>query len=94
MDRLGPTIAAIAQEKAAIIERGDIAVTGATGDALEVIGRRARRMAVPLTVVEPATVLGWDRDGLEVETARTRPDPGRAARPAPGGERGGRRRHS
>jgi dihydrofolate synthase/folylpolyglutamate synthase len=66
MDRLGPTIAAIAREKAAIIERGDLAVTGATGEALEIIGRRARRMAVPLTVVEPATVLTIDRDGLEV----------------------------
>jgi dihydrofolate synthase/folylpolyglutamate synthase len=65
-DRLGPTIAAIAREKAAIIERGDLAVTGATGEALEIIGRRARRMAVPLTVVEPATVLSIDRDGLEV----------------------------
>ena len=67
MDRLGPTIAAIAREKAAIIERGDIAVTGATGEALEIIGRRARRMAAPLTVVEPATLLGWDRDGIDVE---------------------------
>jgi dihydrofolate synthase/folylpolyglutamate synthase len=66
-DRLGPTIAAIAREKAAIIERGDLAVTGATGEALEIIGRRARRVAAPLTVVEPATVLGMDRDGLEVE---------------------------
>ena len=66
-DRLGTTIAAIAREKAAIIERGDLAVTGATGEALEVIGRRARRVAAPLTVVEPATLLGWDRDGLEVD---------------------------
>jgi dihydrofolate synthase/folylpolyglutamate synthase len=66
-DRLGTTIAAIAREKAAIIERGDLAVTGATGEALEVIGRRARRMAAPLTVVEPATLIGWDRDGLEVD---------------------------
>jgi dihydrofolate synthase/folylpolyglutamate synthase len=66
-DRLGTTIAAIAKEKAAIIERGDLAVTGATGEALEVIGRRARRMAAPLTVVEPATLLGWDRDGLDVD---------------------------
>src|SRR6185295_19313013 len=66
-DRLGTTIAAIAREKAAIIERGDLAVTGATGVALEVIGRRARRVAAPLTVVEPATLLGWDRDGLEVD---------------------------
>src|SRR3990170_4008162 len=65
-DRLGPTIRDIAREKAAIIERGDIAVTGATGEALAIIGRRARRMAAPLTVVEPATVLGWDRDGIEV----------------------------
>lgn len=65
-DRLGPTIAAIAREKAAIIERGDIAVTGASGEALAIIGRRARRMAAPLTVVEPATLLGWDRDGIEV----------------------------
>jgi dihydrofolate synthase / folylpolyglutamate synthase len=66
MDRLGPTIAAIAREKAAIIERGDLAVTGATGEALEIIGRRARRMAVSLTVVEPATIVSIDRDGLEV----------------------------
>ena len=53
MDRLGPTITAIAREKAAIIERGDLAVTGA---------RRARRwpssaagrgrIGVPLTVVD------------------------------------------
>src|SRR5205823_9999568 len=31
-DRLGPTIPLIAREKAAIIERGDIAVTGASGE--------------------------------------------------------------
>ncbi|MBA2300322.1 MAG: bifunctional folylpolyglutamate synthase/dihydrofolate synthase [Chloroflexi bacterium] len=67
MDRLGPTIAAIAREKAAIIERGDLAVTGATGEALDIIGRRARRMAAPLTVVEPATLIRWDRDGIDVE---------------------------
>ena len=41
MDRLGSTITAIAREKAAIIERGDLAVTGATGEALAVIRRRA-----------------------------------------------------
>jgi dihydrofolate synthase / folylpolyglutamate synthase len=69
MDRLGPTIAAIAREKAAIIERGDRAVTGATGEALEIVRRRARRVAVPLTVVTPATVLGLDRDGIDVELA-------------------------
>jgi dihydrofolate synthase/folylpolyglutamate synthase len=66
MDRLGPTIAAIAREKAAIIERGDLAVTGAVGEALAIVRRRARRMDAPLTVVEPAPLLGWDRDGLDV----------------------------
>ena len=51
---LGDTIPAIAREKAAIIERGDLAVTGATGEALPVIRRRARRVGAPLTEVEPA----------------------------------------
>jgi dihydrofolate synthase/folylpolyglutamate synthase len=66
---LGDTIPAIAREKAAIIERGDVAVTGATGDALEVIQRRARRVGAPLTVVEAPPVLGWDRDGIDVRLA-------------------------
>lgn len=70
MDRLGPTIAQIAREKAAIIERGDVAVTGAVGEALAVVRRRARRMDVLLTVVEAAPLLGWDRDGLSVELPR------------------------
>jgi dihydrofolate synthase / folylpolyglutamate synthase len=69
-DRLGSTIAAIAREKAAIIERGDRAVTGADGEALAIVRRRARRMGVPLTEVGPAPLLGWDRDGLTVELPR------------------------
>jgi dihydrofolate synthase/folylpolyglutamate synthase len=69
MDRLGPTIAAIAREKAAIIERGDLAVTGATGDGLVVIRRRARRLHVPLTEARPAVVLDLDRDGIVVDRA-------------------------
>jgi dihydrofolate synthase / folylpolyglutamate synthase len=73
MDRLGSTIPVIAREKAAIIERGDLAVTGAEGEALEIVRRRARRMGAPLTVVEPAPVRGWDRDGLEVELPRLGP---------------------
>jgi dihydrofolate synthase/folylpolyglutamate synthase len=73
MDRLGDTIAAIAREKAAIIERGDLAVTGARGDGLAVVRRRARRLGVPLTVVEPAPLLGWDRDGIDVELPRLGP---------------------
>jgi len=65
-DQLGPTIRAIAREKAAIIERGDIAVTGATGDALPVIRARCARMGVPLTVTHDARVVGWTRDTLDV----------------------------
>ena len=69
-DRLGTTIVAIAREKAAIIERGDLAVTGATGDALGVVRRRAARLRVPLTVVGPAPLVGLDRDGIEVDLPR------------------------
>ena len=69
-DRLGPTIAHIAREKAAIIERGDLAVTGATGEARAIVRRRAARLGVPLAIVEPAAVLAVDRDGLEVELPR------------------------
>ena len=69
MDRLGSTVTAIAREKAAIIERGDLAVTGAVGDGLVVVRRRAARMGAPLRVVRPAPLLGWDRDGIEVELA-------------------------
>ena len=70
---LGPTIAHIAREKAAIIERGDLAVTGTTGEALAIVRRRARRMGAPLTVVEPAPLLGWDGDGIDVALARLGP---------------------
>lgn len=69
-DRLGGTVSAIAREKAAIIERGDLALTGASGDGLAVIRRRARRLRVPLTEVQPAPLLDWDRDGIEVELPR------------------------
>jgi dihydrofolate synthase/folylpolyglutamate synthase len=70
MDRLGSTIAAIAREKAAIIERGDRAVTGADGEGLAIIRRRARRVGAPLTEVSPAPLRRWDRDGLTVEMPR------------------------
>jgi len=69
-DRLGPTIAAIAREKAAIIERGDLAVTGADGEALAIVRRRAARVGAPLSVVGPPPLPGWDRDGLTVELPR------------------------
>jgi len=64
---LGDSIPAIAREKAAIIDRGDRAVTGATGEALEVIRRRARRVGAPLTEVAKPSLLGWDRDGIDVQ---------------------------
>ena len=69
-DRLGTTIEAIAREKAAIIMRGDLAVTGAWGSALDVIERRSRRVAAPLVVSPPAPLRGIDRDGIEVELGR------------------------
>ncbi len=69
-DRLGTTIGAIAREKAAIIERGNHAVTAATGEALTIIRRRARRLGVPLAEVDPPRVFGWDRDGLDVDLPR------------------------
>ncbi len=65
-DLLGATIPQIAREKAAILKRGDLGVTGATGEALDVVRRRARRMGVPLTETAPLQVLGMDRHGLHV----------------------------
>ncbi len=72
-DRLGPTIAAIAREKAPIVKRGDLAVTGADGEALAILRRRCRRLGVPLTVAPPAPVLGWTRDALSVDLPRLGP---------------------
>jgi dihydrofolate synthase / folylpolyglutamate synthase len=64
---LGSTIAEIAREKAAIIERGDHAVTGTTGAALQVVRRRARAVGAPLTVAPPAPIVGLDLDGITVD---------------------------
>jgi len=66
-DRLGPTIAAIAREKAAIVKRGDRAVTGTDGEALAILRRRCARLGVPLMVAPPPPVLGWTRDALRVD---------------------------
>ena len=66
MDRLGPTVGAIAREKVQIVKRGDLAVTGATGDGLAIMRRRCRRLGVPLAVREPAPLLGWTRDTIRV----------------------------
>ena len=67
MDVLGPTIEAIATEKAQIIKRGDTAaVTGADEPGLGIIRRRAARVGVPLHVAEPFEVLDLDRYGVAV----------------------------
>lgn len=68
MEHLGTTIEAIAHEKAHIIKRGDSrALTGATSPGLEVIRRRAARVRVPLSEVEPLPVLGVGLDGTRVQ---------------------------
>jgi dihydrofolate synthase/folylpolyglutamate synthase len=72
-DRLGTTIAAIAREKAAIVKRGDTAVTGADGEALGILRRRCARLGVPLAVAPPPPILAWTRDALTVELPRLGP---------------------
>jgi dihydrofolate synthase / folylpolyglutamate synthase len=67
MEYLGPTVRDIAREKAAIIKAGDVAVSGARGDAVPVIRRRARRVGARLEEVEPLDVVGMDRTGLVVD---------------------------
>ena len=69
-DRLGSTVPAIAREKAAIVMRGDRAVTGASGEALAIVRRRCARLGVPLAVAPPPPVLGWTRDTLTVDLPR------------------------
>ncbi len=64
---LGPTVAAIAREKAAIILGGDRAVTGVAGEALAIVRRRARRVGASLVEVAPARVRVMDLDGLVVD---------------------------
>lgn len=67
MEHLGPTVEAIAREKAAIIMPGDLAITGAAGVALGPIRRRAGRVRAVLVEVAPAPVLAADLGGLLVE---------------------------
>ena len=69
---LGETIREIAGEKAAIIVRGNRAVTGATdrGDALNVIKRAAASVDAPLTIATHGAVRSRGRDGIEVDLPR------------------------
>ena len=71
---LGRTLAAIGAEKAAIIKRGDLAVSGATGRGLGPIRRRAEELGVPLRLVGSgrpyrARLRHADWDGLVVDVA-------------------------
>ena len=70
MEYLGDTLEAIAREKAAIIKRGDRAVSGAVGEPLRIIRRRAQRMGVPLDEVEPLVVTAMDAHGTQLEHPR------------------------
>ena len=92
MEQLGPTVEAIAREKAAIIERGDVAVTGATGPALAIVRRRARRLDVPLTVVGAGAAARLGPQRHRRGAAPPGADTGRAPRAAPGRQRRRRRR--
>jgi dihydrofolate synthase/folylpolyglutamate synthase len=64
---LGSTVAAIAREKAGIVKDGVPVLTGAEGEALDVIAAAAARARAPLL-----------RLGEEVRVAGVRPEPGRA----------------
>jgi len=66
-DRLGTTIPAIAREKAAIIKPGDVAVTGASQEALPVIRARAVEVGARLVEVTAPRISRIDRDGLVVD---------------------------
>ncbi len=48
-------------------------IPAATGEALVVVRRRAAHLGVPLAEVAPAPLLGWDRDGIDVELPRLGP---------------------
>jgi dihydrofolate synthase/folylpolyglutamate synthase len=65
---LGRTTAEIAGEKAGIIKAGVPVVTGARGEALEVIGKTAARMEAPLTVVSQSYRWSIRKSGLAGET--------------------------
>ena len=57
LDTLGPDLAAIARDKAGAIRPGVPVVTGAQGEALEVVRFQARRLQAPLHVEAPGAPL-------------------------------------
>ena len=70
---LGDTIAAVAAEKAAIIRAGQMVVTGADGEALQVIGSRAAEQRARLTVCPPLPLLAMDYAGVTLGHDRLGP---------------------
>ena len=72
MEVLGPTIEAIATEKAQIIKRGDTSGSHGRGRAgLSVIRRRAARVDVPLVVTDRSRSSSMDRYGIARSLRRT-----------------------
>ena len=66
-------LAALAPHRAAAEAKMLTRPIPATGEALPVIRRRARRVGAPLAEVTPPALLRWDRDGIEVDLARLGP---------------------
>ncbi len=67
---LGDSVASVAAEKAAIIKPGGRAVSGAGGEALDIIRERAAELHVPLLECAPLPVLAMDLDGITLEHER------------------------
>lgn len=63
---LGPTLTHIGREKAGIIKRGDLAVSGATGEGAAPIRRRAQRLGVSLREVVALPMVTMDRAGIQL----------------------------
>lgn len=72
-DRLGGTIAAIAEDKAHVIKPGSAAVLGAaSADVGEILSRRASEVGAPLVMVSDAAQEGLGTPELTVENVRFR----------------------
>jgi dihydrofolate synthase/folylpolyglutamate synthase len=67
---LGDSLESVAIEKAAIIKPGCRAVTGATGEALEIITSRAREVGAPLRICPSLPVERMDLSGLTLREPR------------------------
>ena len=68
--QLGDTVAQIAAEKAAIFKPGDLAVSGAVGEARSVVREAARGAGAELWQLGEEIHFAWEGDGLRVRTPR------------------------